>query len=922
MIGPLGIDAFGLLDIVNALRDLADRSHAPRRLLTSTRYLEQRHDRNHSLITPTSTVEKDVSLSRTLLHRYPFLLTPPDSSALPHALTFIKLALRRDEFSDLSTRVHRFQNDELLDSLLRGQFKIQRHLQEANLRLELLPCRNVRGAQRLLECPHAELDGLPPSQLPVYVALQDIPKLHPTWNHYFVAPPLSFVEKTSALKFNIILAVVKALAAAHNVNWYHCRLSPENILIPSSSSPSTLPIKIIHFRCQYLGCLDGCTRCKSARHQSPLFLSPSSPVPPFYSAPNFPHDNRIDAYSLANLVLWLYSGCVVNESIPLLEQHNEYNISLVPWPLRVLILHRHTISMSTALLLLCGIENSHIDPHNLHNPINIPPSTLSSKSQPASTADFSYSDALRDAFLRSVVVGFDTEEPEAAIHLASHWEMEAHKLTFSPSSAADMLLLSQRCYDCYLAAAKLGCMHGALQVARLRAAHLDRPVMRILPSSSYADIMSLLLSAVLRGHRASYNVMLRIPKIGVLRSMSEVSPILTKRQSGIRERSNGMEAASFKHLPLLECDILNAIVRIGRCWRTGEAGLPRDDDQATAWLRIAVERSHAAGMLELGLHLVQTATCLEEAEQGIDVIMKVANNPSMKEADQACFRLGRWYLSGLPHAFSRPSINDHEGPLHDPSRGMAYIKKAVERKVPLAVVFFSQMYRIGLGGVEQSLEKANEWLFKGRHCAEFHYVLGMKKFNDAKNCYKRLRGEKEQAFPRVGSECSFEKNTVEETQRKWPWRMRTRTSDMLFGNDKLGKMQERQRLGYVDSKGQLTRAGAAHEFESGLGHLLGAGKEVKKYEPSELLNPFPYYVAGCNMVEHKDAWAWCSMTGQPMQAREIYQQGCLLLHKAAAMNENEEWHKCRVDFRQEDMLVVRSARSKISSIPNEYVSTA
>ena len=438
--------------------------------------------------------------------------------------------------------------------------------------------------------------------------------------------------------------------------------------------------------------------------------------------------------------------------------------------------------------------------------------------------------------------------------------------------------------------------------------------------------MCLLLESASRGCNDAYLVLTRIPDVGLCNAMLNVAPLpMISRPSVERTQS-------LQHDRLVaERDLLDAVTVIGRCWRVGHRELRQDNDLATAWLRIASERMHPGASLQLGIHLVQIAESLDEVLAGIDILVKVVNVAPCPEAYEAAHRLGRYHHYGLPHEFCNSGFasdaNDDEGCLRCPEKALYYIKMAAEGGVRDAMLLYSRLYRAGTPCLKQDEERAVEWEQRSGGATAFgYYLTGIARIKDARDDYREMHQRNKEKFERTISECSSTRSaSFAEAKKKEKRTWGISSLGGIFNNgDKSNSsltLEGKIREGFVDSEGNVTRAGIAQKFKVGTCYLLRGGAQVKESRPDEWCNPYPLLMAGQLMIQYRNVWAYCSAdqaAAQQSFANDTFNTGVDLLNKAGYLMDNEpEWSKLRIDYRQEDLFIMRKARRQLDLLGPE-----
>lgn len=367
-----------------------------------------------------------------------------------------------------------------------------------------------------------------------------------------------------------------------------------------------------------------------------------------------------------NLVCWVYSSYLFDYANPHSDQ-NQRRLQFVPWPLRMLVTDALQIPVSVAALWLSELKKGTVRPYSHQPPfcpfpascdlVSAPISTVaqpthinsspSPPSSPSTTASKSRSQVLQECCLRSTIRALETEEPQAALHVAMHFDLFHEHLARDLSLHHPQTTLQfRRAYDYYLAAAKLGSLPALLHVARLQALALQHQHVHIEPAPTHESVLLLLLEAAFRGSVQAYQALADVPKYGLCVALYPFRPSL----DAVDTSSNGDFS---DENGVCSPKLFSVMLRIAIQFRVGADHVPQRERSAIAWLTIPHVKMHIRSSLELGLLLVESAQNLDQARQGMNILFNVANNLQTKEGLEACFRLGRWFFYGLPHEFAQ-----------------------------------------------------------------------------------------------------------------------------------------------------------------------------------------------------------------------------------------------------------------------------
>lgn len=473
--------------------------------------------------------------------------------------------LRQNEFEGLLTNVDSAPSDIQLESLIERRVATKEALSpETMARIDLKSCQNVRAAAKLQRSSIVEMDGLRGADLVEYVQIgsRESNFTLPIWGLAPYAEEL-FATPTSTVRFNVLVNVVSALAAASLAKWHHRRLSASDIVIHVSSIAKTFsphshdeskapapPIaKVLHFRCPITsGCFDQCSRCKqtsdyiihalsSGRTQdvfrnylphSELFLNGDE---------NVADGNYADAKAFSSFVLWLYSGKTLKNTVD--QNQIEDAILRVPWPLRWIVAEAGKTSIIRVSSFLLGLRERRINPHGLDRSIlnfnnfdlqtdikigssghvNRAPNTncyVESDNQFMVTVHY-------DHVVKCALSGALSDEPEAAIHLGKLWETKAieliqedkkeHKPFASRNHQAENALL--KAYQCFWAASCFGEPLGLLKMARVHAFCIEMRV-QLMPDVEIGiePMLSLVLDAAVGENEDALTALKNVVHVG------------------------------------------------------------------------------------------------------------------------------------------------------------------------------------------------------------------------------------------------------------------------------------------------------------------------------------------------------------------------------------------------------------------------
>lgn len=831
-------------DFLGALRDIFDRIRAPKRIEGRTRCFLERSERlgedlralsDSTLSNVSDTSNREVphlnlptrGVNLIAAHRDK-LLPPIDGGRhekLWKAYQFAKVALRRDKLFELCNEIETVQNNEMIDHLVVGQAAIQHQISKLALQHEFLhklhPCTNIEDATRLHVSAYAELDGLSKQDKGFFHPICQESGALPIWGRALPAQEV-FADNNAISRFNVLLAVANALVVGERASWFHQRLSTDVIVVRSDCLPGAdsnvcggnltwMPgnedvfAKVLHFRCPItLGCVDGCPHCEHALRQAEqnvkkvaglsrqdshrthqhswrrpqVMFSRHPDAIPIRNARNA----RIHNHSFASFVIWLFSGYPMTDNFDHLSdlRHAE-QMAYVPWPLRWLIVDRHSLSMSAVVAYLQALQERRINPHVLTAPLMQPPNQAARKAhrwanreEPTTETNYKMSGSnsglhivLYDCALRSARIGAQTEEPQAAVHVGQLLEDIALRQRAdigidsvqdvqvdinldaigSPNWSLRARSTLTKAYECYAHAGSLGEPMGFVRMARLQAEWLHGEIPRAISdvSVSLSNMLHLLLEAAVSGDDTALSLLEQVPRLGVV----NVKQLFQKS-----DRDSIKEDVS---KAMVEDRLLDVVVKIGKAWRRGDLGLPVDRMVAGEWLWCASGRGRPDATLELGLLLKQTAHTAAELRGALGFIRQASNMRPTPAGFTACYWMGIWQHTGLTwppggrgsQCHAREGVQVEVVLQKDNREAAKYLLVAAESGHADAMAMYSRMARLGLVGAGKSSEQeAAKWNEKAREHGSIiaFCASALDRVNDAMRVYSLIKSYERDDF--------------------------------------------------------------------------------------------------------------------------------------------------------------------------------
>ncbi|PXF44031.1 hypothetical protein BWQ96_06204 [Gracilariopsis chorda] len=624
----------------------------------------------------------------------------------------------------------------------------------------------------------------------------------------------------------------------------------------------------------------------------------------------------------------------------------------VPWPLRMLVTDALQIPLEVAHLWLSKLKNRTIDPDSLQPPFCPYPAPYNLSSTPVSTSlnghhpskpPFKTEDqVLQECRLRSVVTASETAEPQAALHLAIHFELH-HKHLARQQFGKHQDAVTQFChaYDYYLAAAKLGSVPALVHVARLqsRALHFHWQYVEISPTPTVESVLALLLAAAFQGSVQAFQALPRVMDDGVFNALKPFEPSLDTRAA-----KSGRSFA--EQNCVIERELFNVTYRVALDLRVGTKHLPQREDLAVALLHIAHRRRHSRSSLELGLYMVQTARSFEEARAGMDILSKLTNTDA-HEGLQACFRLGRWLYYGLPHEFacsngritaSTQHSNRQQGRQRqenmDHDQATCLVKTAAEGGLREAMVLYGTLLKKWAARHPDQgyLDEGNYWIKKAGTCPMAYYAKALLLIYEAESSFKprcKMTGAESFGSTTSGSNPGTSNASSANMSSSTPSRIGSKKSKKRGEKKKLLKWLQNSSSGALEviekpnrstlSAETLTQDASQIEdnamnkaiqkkFEKVYNILVDGPAALAKDFPGENLNPYPYYKAAEFMIGFGYIWADCDPSKTEAGLKE---EARILLKKVTEIPRSHDpttWEHLRRNWRQEDMFYVRKAR--------------
>lgn len=969
MLGPFGVDAAAITDVIGVVWDVADRVRAPRRILQELTYVINRETRTGIADAgqlSRFTADREDS-AQSLLKQFDFLQDPHrEQNGVGSALSwrsFVKLAARRDLFTNILETAQKFQSNHLEEKILYAVYEQKEVLEKLQNQYKIKSCENVKGAKALIKCPSTYLRALNHKGQGDYAAVHNFvepTRAVPVWGHAPECPHLLY-HRHGKKRLELLLEVAKAMKIAHSHDWYHGRLAPSMILRLKSRSSMTMnnrnlqPIVVLNFFHEENGCR-ACGACVGKPLENPTTYS-------------FRHNydgevtlEQDDVLIFGNLICWIYASEKYDFSKTADDTCNRKILEHVPWPLHFLVvdcLERPSLSMSIIHLWLSHLYNEHLDPHSFDQPF-IP---LNSNPSPTSTSlvrrvVHSESGILHSCALRAVLQASFQDVPEAIVHLGNYWKEKAlTSIGLQTENAQDSYMVAMtKAHNCYLAASNLGSEEGLLCVAQLYAAYLNETQVLpdIQPPPTIPCILSTILRSALKGNRRAFYYLWNTSKHGLRVLTEDANAFLTM-----------LKRASPKE-PVSDLELLKVVQCIGRVFRVGDLGIPQCEYSALGWLGLAAERGFPPAKFDLGMYLVQTATSLCEAVQGVEKLKLLCNSIPHESALRASFRVGRWLYYGLPHEFTARNIADTEDStdIQDRARSLSYIRKAADGGITDAKVLYAVILRKGVAGVlDQDVLASDKMLSEMKDCPSAQYARAIHRITLARKAYEKL--SRTQSFALSAAESTgsalnerTSSNTTSSTEEGLPGRKyKGRVFSMLGrGRRSMQEKQSRDRGMYGDDEsnskpntngnmnhtacvasdsfereieeglrepnGDMTRKGIAQCFVVCENILTRGPLSFKTKWRSEQFNPYPYYTAARLMIKHSTVWAECASSGHSaaneerkiLKRAEGHLRSAIFVPKKRDTDGQSMWEKLRIDWRQEDLSVIRKAKSELKQL--------
>lgn len=929
------------LDIVAIAKDAYDRFNAPYRVAERTQYILDRTNklqREIEILTqPTDPSATDVSKQSEMNSRrephYLQIINECERELIPSftkkqgerksrifdILTRAKLAVRRDHIGGICEHAEQSQKDHYVDSLLIGASRNMQYMQSLQLHVSIRPCTNLFAAKTLQSCSSIQLDSLQEK-------LEEFCPIRATNQHSDILPvwgigpadPELFADQKATQKLSFLVSVAHALMIAHSVKWYHRRLSTENIFVHCDlvSSKDDKPfldtseaVKILNFRCPItLGCFDGCTTCQKALSEAIATNDLMTYVTEMQNSLLFSatHDDpysdgeRADVVSFAALTLWTFSGCRLTNRFDILDHSSGEVVSRVPWPLRFIVANRAEISMHEIFVFLQALHERRINPHVIHRPMMSMPLT-NGRSSLTSRPEPKLEQILYESSCRSILNGAFTKEPQALFHLGKLQEERAQfSLDCSNQPTSDALSephyepkdTLSRAYACFEDAANLGESSGYLQMAVLLAKCLDGAIPAFLDpgSISHAHMLGLIFKAAVNNNTRAIEILRKVPEVGV------------QRAQGLFDKPTKTTSDSHNRL-------FDAVTEIGKCWRRGQAGLSVNHRQAQDWLRVASDRSHPEGTLELGLLMIQSAETHENMREGVKLVTRASNSCPTNAGYSACYWLGYWYHFGLTFKDSELQIVEK-----DNNRAEMFLKSAAQGAHADGMALYSRLLRIQERKQEE--EKWNEEARKQGSIFAF-CAYARKKAIQAREVYEKiLAGGNDLSNADPTEDLDVDNLNVPKKKKgigmKFVIRRRTSmTSSHSSGSD----VSE-----HFDPKTKRYKPSAVDKLLTiAVNSLLTAPEKFAETNPEALVIPLPYVMAGRIILRNLDMWGHCAPSVQSQkETKESFmqskrQEAFNLLRKAAEIDTYEDWRCLRINYKQHDLEDIEKARKYLAT---------
>ncbi|KAI0558398.1 hypothetical protein FGB62_213g02 [Gracilaria domingensis] len=854
----------------------------------------------------------------------------------------MRMFLRRDHYSELLRTAAGYQSHEITERILHGVAEIQKDVhamrQEAHVSKYIPNCVRVREALALLSEPHIRLLGLDSCHDRVWKPIHQLDKrlgVIPCWGPCPQSPPLFANEYNLSTRFRILMDVATAFTVAHQVEWYHGRLTPDMIRImeltaeqqttstkPTESLPSAI---VLHFADlqNRIGC-GACDSCFSREKEIKLteHRESSNPNSMHFSFRHRPQSGLIsidpgaeDRYIFGNLVCWLYSGQCFDYNDPNC-QHNCDLLQHVPWPLRMIVTDAPDLELPAIQLWLDQLDKKDIDPlcdqplcaiplrHSSN--LSSSPSRVNTFNQ-ADEAAKSKEEAIFECSIRSAAVAAKNGEQQAVLHLGLLLELQFRNLSQKFSVEAPIAIRAlQDAYDYYAAAAELQNTSALLHMARLQyQASFDRK--STLPGLSQSQILSLLLEAAVQRNVGAYQALETVCEHGLRVAMENSSPDKNIKRLSPSSREDNSSVA--------ESDMMNVTYQMGLRLRRGDNDIHVDDNLAVGCFFIARNLGHLGASLELGLFLVERAVTLEGVRQGIDMLQRLANwplggNTGSVESLEACFRLGRWCLYGLPHDFGRLVLKNEP-------MAIRYLKAAAEQNHKEAMVQYGMLLEkeCNQNGYQET-PVAHEWISKVGDCPSAYCMLATLEWLKAKRNWN-LKA-------RSTAGMSFDSATSSDNGANGGRKQEGNRKLQLFRKRRLKESDQRSQSSF--SNGSLTDSSAQDDASRELSRQTACSLRIaekifhKSHQPNDLYpekqhDPLPLYKNAEFYNDMKNIWKLCDpnvrVADLELKAKRLLRQA---IGSTSPSTDGIAWKRNRRNWILEDQAIVRKAESLLKEL--------
>lgn len=646
----LGSAAVAPGDIVGAVRDIYRRAQFAMCVEEQTNYILERRERINQYIkmstTPDDPIEErkiiSTSVEEVLVDANRYFISPDSiqwastkRGKFEKILNRIRIAVKKELAQRLHEDMKQKQNDSLLEEILKQVCITNKSLEDIIINQKIFQivgrCDKSEQAKVLLNSQYAvlEIESL-------MVESNDFECIADENLECKIRHKGNEIQRNDD-SFKVLLSVITALFVAEREEWYHRRLSTKYISIRKKESLNTLPYAKVHsFRCPISrGCPDvrKCLNCRSeyetqnsSKKKEKLDRvnqEEDNSVRFWYSVDSTAQFDpitdaaKIDPFSFASFTLWLFSGQTIQEN-----HITRKVLESVPWPLRWIVLEKEKLSLHEVFSYLHSIDKGVLDPYLYSSDSPFP--MVTGKKQELSEADV---ESMREAIVKSINHGVDTEDPEAMVQMGLLIEHVNKRNSEAADSGRPPLTLAKKYF---ILAGVCGEVEGYFRYAFLASRSLERNIKN---------------HSQLEEHiRKLCDYLLYAAKGGCWKSMYVMKTMTLPNQSGgFRKIFSEAERSVEERIHYNEEHTLDAIYRMGHCLRRGMHGLPQLLDLAEKFLEYAASRELLDAKLELALLKRQRADeNSEEMNHAVEIVKKLCNTRPHPTGYSACYWYGFW----------------------------------------------------------------------------------------------------------------------------------------------------------------------------------------------------------------------------------------------------------------------------------------